>query len=84
MLQRIWFRPRVLRDVAEVDPSSSILGVPTKLPLFICPMGLTKMMHPEAEKAMARAADKEGIVQLVSLFDCSSLGGMRFADVSTE
>lgn len=67
MLQRIWFRPRVLRDVKEVDPSSEMLGVDMKLPVFICPMGLAKMMHPEAEKAMGRAAEKQGIVQIVCL-----------------
>ena len=52
----------------EVDTSSSILGTSTKMPVFICPTGLTKMMHPEAEKAMGRAAEGEGIAQIVSCF----------------
>ncbi|KAK4503846.1 hypothetical protein PRZ48_004761 [Zasmidium cellare] len=66
MLQRVWFRPRVLRQVREVDPSSEMLGCKVKLPVFICPTGLTKMMHPEAEKAMGRAAEGEGIAQIIS------------------
>lgn len=31
--QRIWFRPRVLRDVTNVDYSSTILGMPVSLEL---------------------------------------------------
>lgn len=66
MYKRIWFRPRVMKDVAEVDTSSSILGLPVKLPLFICPTGLVKMINPEAEKALAKAAKSSGILEIVS------------------
>lgn len=33
--QRIWFRPRVLRDVTEVDYSSKLLGMDTTLPIYM-------------------------------------------------
>lgn len=66
MYKRIWFRPRVMRDVAEIDTSSSILGIPVKLPLFICPTGLAKMIHPDGEKGLARAAKSTGILEIVS------------------
>lgn len=66
MLSRIWFRPRVLRDVASIDTSSSILGIPVKCPIFICPSGLAKMIHPEGEKALGRAAKSSGILQIIS------------------
>jgi hypothetical protein len=32
---RVWFRPRVLRDVTTVDFSTHILGHPTKMPIYI-------------------------------------------------
>ena len=32
---RIWLRPRVLRDVKNVDMRTTILGVPTRLPLYV-------------------------------------------------
>jgi len=32
---RIWFRPRVLRDVTTVDFSTHILGHPTTMPIYI-------------------------------------------------
>ena len=67
MYKRIWFRPRVMRDVAEVDTSSTVLGIPVKVPLFICPTGLAKMINPEGEKALARAAKSTGILEIVSI-----------------
>lgn len=33
--RRIWFRPRVMRDVTSVDFSTHILGRPTKMPIYI-------------------------------------------------
>jgi len=63
--KRIWFRPRVMRDVATIDTSSSILGHPVNVPLFICPTGLAKMINPEGEKGLARAAKSTGIIEIV-------------------
>ena len=65
MYKRIWFRPRVLKNVARVDTSSSILGIPVKVPLFICPTGLAKMINPDGEKGLARAAKSTGILEIV-------------------
>lgn len=72
MLKRIWFRPRVMRDVAHIDTSSTILGVKVKVPLFICPSGLAKMIHPDGEKALARAAQSSGILEIVSRMSSTS------------
>lgn len=66
MYKRMWFRPRVMIDVAEVDTSSSVLGIPVKLPLFICPTGLARMINPDGEKGLARAAKSTGILEIVS------------------
>ena len=32
---RIWFRPRIMRDVTAVDFSTRILGHPVKMPIYI-------------------------------------------------
>ncbi|KAK4926347.1 hypothetical protein LTR49_006819 [Elasticomyces elasticus] len=66
MYKRIWFRPRVLRDVAHLDTSIKILGHKVNVPLFICPTGLAKMIHPEAEMALGRAAKSRGIIEILS------------------
>ena len=31
----IWFRPRILRNVTRVDWSTKILGIPSKMPIYI-------------------------------------------------
>lgn len=66
MYKRIWFRPRVMRDVTNVDTSSSVLGHRVNVPLFICPTGLARMINPDGEKALGRAAKSSGIIEIVS------------------
>lgn len=65
MLARIWFRPRLLRNVARVDTRSAILGHEVSLPLFVSPSAMAKLAHPEGEKAIARACVSRNIVQVV-------------------
>ncbi|KAK9468640.1 FMN-dependent dehydrogenase-domain-containing protein [Lipomyces arxii] len=64
--RKVLFRPRVLIDITKADTTSSILGVKTTLPVFVCPAALARLAHPDGEKAIARAAGKQGIVQMVS------------------
>ena len=63
---RIWLRPRILRNVRDVSTSSTILGFPTSLPVFVSPCAMARLAHPDGELAMARACKDEGIVQVVS------------------
>lgn len=35
--QRVQFRPRILRKVAEADATTEILGKPSRIPVFISP-----------------------------------------------
>lgn len=60
---RIWFRPRVLRNVRSVDTRTRILGVDCSLPLFVSPAAMAKLIHPDGECAIARACEKKGILQ---------------------
>jgi isopentenyl diphosphate isomerase/L-lactate dehydrogenase-like FMN-dependent dehydrogenase len=54
-------RPRVLVDVSRIDPSTTMAGSSTALPLAIAPMAAHALAHPEAELATARAAAAAGI-----------------------
>ncbi|RDW67486.1 FMN-dependent alpha-hydroxy acid dehydrogenase [Aspergillus mulundensis] len=74
MLKRIWFRPRVMKDVTTVDTSSSMLGISMSMPLFICPAGVGSLIHPDAEKALFRASKSMGIVEIVSTNSGHPLG----------
>ncbi|KAE8146704.1 FMN-dependent dehydrogenase-domain-containing protein [Aspergillus avenaceus] len=63
---RIWFRPRVLRNVRSVDTKTKILGVNSNLPLFVSPAAMAKLIHPDGECAIARACEDKGIMHGVS------------------
>ncbi|KAG8734659.1 hypothetical protein FRC12_018432 [Ceratobasidium sp. 428] len=70
--QRIWFRPRVLRDVTKVDWSTTILGQKSSMPVYITATALGKLGHPEGELNLTRAAAKFGVIQMIpTLASCS-------------
>ncbi len=47
---RVEFTPRVLRNVAEVDLSVTMLGQVSALPFALAPTGFTRMMHHTGEQ----------------------------------
>ncbi|XVQ07701.1 alpha-hydroxy acid oxidase [Spirillospora sp. CA-255316] len=63
---RVEFQPRVLRDVSQVDVSTTLLGTAAALPLVLAPTGFTRLMHAEGEPAVARAAAALGIPYALS------------------
>jgi L-lactate dehydrogenase (cytochrome) len=65
--------PRVLRDVDEVDLSTTILGSPSPLPFALAPTGFTRMTHHEGELAVARAAGRAGIPYTLSTMGTRSI-----------
>ena len=65
-LRAVELRPRVLVDVSAVDTSTTVLGEPVALPLLGAPMGLTGLMHPAAEIALARALHAVGSISVLS------------------
>jgi L-lactate dehydrogenase (cytochrome) len=67
------FRPRVLRDVSQVDPSTKILGKRSALPFVFAPTGFTRMMHHEGERAVVRVAARRGIPYALSTMGTTSL-----------
>lgn len=66
LYSRIWLRPRIMRDVGTVSTVTSILGCPSTLPIFISPAAMAKLIHPDGELAIARAAQSQGVVQCIS------------------
>lgn len=65
---RVWFRPRVLRNVAKVDFSHTILGQKTRVPFYISAMALGRLGHPDGELCLTRAAGKHGVIMMTSTF----------------
>ncbi|KAH7883293.1 FMN-dependent dehydrogenase-domain-containing protein [Phlebopus sp. FC_14] len=69
---RIWFRPRILRNVTQVDWSTTILGQKSSMPLYITATALGKLGHPDGELNLTRAAAKHGVIQMIpTLASCS-------------
>jgi L-lactate dehydrogenase (cytochrome) len=67
------FHPRVLREVGEVDPSTTLLGKPLPFPLVLAPTGFTRIADPQGELAVARAADRAGIPYSLSTMSTRSI-----------
>ena len=65
--QKLWFRPRVMRNVSTVNTKMKMLGSETSMPVFICPMGVAKVAGEEGETALAAGAAKTGIVHCTSV-----------------
>ncbi len=63
---RIAFRPRILVDVSQIDPSTTFLGQQLRIPAILAPIGSLQVFHPEAGAASTRAATEFGIMHAVS------------------
>jgi 4-hydroxymandelate oxidase len=75
--QRITLRYRVLVDVSTRDASTTILGVPHRVPILIAPMAFQRLAHPDGELATARAASAAGIGMVLSSFTTTSVDDVR-------
>ena len=71
--RRLTFRPRVLRDMSEVDTSTTLLGKPMSIPVVLAPTGFTRIADPEGELAVARAAERAGVPYSLSTFGTRSI-----------
>ena len=69
--------PRVLRNVSQIDASTTILGRPAPMPLIIAPTGFPRIAHPEGELATARAAARHDIP-----FSLSTMGTRSIEEVA--
>lgn len=71
--------PDVLVDVENVDPSVTVLGKTTRLPLMLSPTALQRLFHWQGERAVAAAADKFGL-----WFGISSLASVGIDEIGAQ
>jgi len=64
--EAITFRPRVLRGVSEIDPSTEIFGQRIPFPLAVAPTGAAGLMWHKGDAALARAAAMAGVPFVIS------------------
>ena len=76
------FRPRVLRDVADIDTTATVLGRQAALPLVMSPTGFGRIAHSQGELAVARAAVRADVPYTLSTMATRSLEEVRDAQES--
>ena len=67
------FRPQILTDVTDVDPSVTVLGARSAQPFCFAPTGFTRMMQHEGERAVVRVAERVGIPYALSTMGTTSI-----------
>lgn len=77
--ERVEFTPRVMRNVAEVDLSVTMMGERNALPFAFAPTGFTRMMNHVGEPAVARVAAQAGIA-----YGLSTLGTTSIEDLASS
>ena len=71
--RRLEFRPRVLRNVAQIRTDSTLLGKPLPFPLVLAPTGFSRIADPQGELAVARAAARAGLPYTLSTLSTRSI-----------
>src|SRR5450755_4820171 len=71
---RRWrFQPNELVDVAGVDTGIRLFGRELSMPLAMAPTGYSRMMHPDGEIAVARAAGRRKLPYTLSTMGTTSI-----------
>ena len=71
--ERLRLRPHVLRDMSDVQTTTSVLGTTIDLPVLVAPTAMHRFYCDEGEPATARAAARAGTVMVVSMAATTSL-----------
>ncbi|MBK17597.1 MAG: alpha-hydroxy-acid oxidizing enzyme [Rhodospirillaceae bacterium] len=58
--------PRILRNVANVDPSVTFMGKQLRTPVMLAPIGSLQLMTPDGGLAAAQAAAEAGTITILS------------------
>lgn len=79
--QKWYIRPRVLRNVADVQTKTKVFpgGNEIPFPCCIAPAAMQRMAHPDGEEATARGCGSFGTVMGLSTFATTSLEDVKVA-----
>ncbi|KAJ8132307.1 hypothetical protein O1611_g1311 [Lasiodiplodia mahajangana] len=70
---RYKIRPRVLRNVSQLDTSTTIFGTRVKFPFGFSPTAMQSLAHPDGEAATSRAAATANIAMGLSCYSTTKL-----------
>lgn len=71
--ERLALIPKVLKDVSKRDLSVSLFDRHHQFPFLMAPVGFQAIVHPDGEKASARAARKQGVPYIASTVSSASI-----------
>jgi L-lactate dehydrogenase (cytochrome) len=75
----VTFRPRNAIAVPDCDLRTKVLGTELSFPALLAPVGYSRLMHPEGERAAAKAAGKAGTAYILS-----TISGHKLEDVKAS
>lgn len=70
---RYRFRPRMLVDISSGDPSTTMLGARSSMPLAVAPTAFHTLAHPAGETATIQGAAAAGVPFILSTSSSRSL-----------
>ena len=76
-LDRLAFRPRVLRDVSRINTTTTFLGYRLNLPVMMAPVGSLALVDPDGAVAVAGACRSVGSLLIYSTFADPPLDTVR-------
>jgi L-lactate dehydrogenase (cytochrome) len=77
--RRFLLKQRVLRDVSNIDTSTTIVGDPASIPVVLAPVGMAGMYARRGEVQGARAASRMGIPMATSTVGICSASEVQAA-----
>ncbi len=78
-LDALAFRPRVLRDVSQIDLTTDFLGRSLRLPVLLAPVGSLELFSTNAAADSALAAAEFGVAHMLSSICTPGLEGVAQA-----
>jgi L-lactate dehydrogenase (cytochrome) len=76
--------PSQLSDVSTVDLRSTLFGQEVDWPVMIAPTGASKLFHADGEQAVARAAEKFGMVYSLSTLSTATIEDVAAASAGPK
>ena len=77
--RRRTLRPRVLIPSSELDPATTLLGAPVRVPFYVAPMAYQAQVHPDGEIGTAAAASGAGALAVISTLSSAPLEAIAAA-----
>ena len=69
--------PRILRNVANVDPSVDFMGHRIRIPVMMAPIGSLQLVSPGGAKSVAEAAGEFGTISVATTTGSPMRSGQR-------